>query len=91
MNKQKGDKVPLYFAYQAFQEVINVAARYAQARLYVTQALAIGELGEGHRQILIPARRSLQPNATLTALRTAAELQVCPAMPMTIAVPSPAQ
>ena len=35
--------------------VVQLAAHRAQAGLDVAQALAIGELGEGHRQILIPA------------------------------------
>ena len=38
--------------------MVQLAAHRAEAGLDVAQALAIGELGEGHRQILIPAVRS---------------------------------
>jgi hypothetical protein len=40
----------------AESNVIQFAAHRAKARLDVTQAFAVSQLGEGHRQILIPAR-----------------------------------
>jgi hypothetical protein len=38
--------------------VIEFAAQRAQARFYVTKAIAISQLGKGHRQILVPTRES---------------------------------
>ena len=46
--------------------VVQLATHRAQTGLDVPQALAIGELGEGHRQILIPAGEVLRvPVATI--------------------------
>ena len=40
--------------------VVQLAVDGAQARFDVAQALAIGQLGEGHGEVLIPAGQILQ-------------------------------
>jgi len=51
--------------------VIELALHGAEAGLDVTQALAVGQLREGHGQVLVPARKPSQVRvAAITAPRT---------------------
>jgi hypothetical protein len=43
---------------------------------FLTQTFAIGQLGEGHRQILIPAGETSQPEAALITRDATTELPV---------------
>jgi hypothetical protein len=38
--------------------MVELAAHRPQTRLYVAQALAVSQLREGHRQVLVPAREA---------------------------------
>lgn len=46
-------------------QMVQLALRRTPADLDVPQTIPIGQLGESHRQILIPAGKSPQPNVTL--------------------------
>ncbi len=47
--------------------MVQLATYRAQASLDVPQALAIGELGEGHRQILVPTGKVLRVTVSTVA------------------------
>jgi hypothetical protein len=47
--------------------VVQLATYRAQAGLDVPQTLAIGELGEGHRQILVPTGKVLRLKVSTVA------------------------
>src|SRR5271165_5552731 len=57
-------------------QVIQLALQRMQTSLDITQALAIGQLGECHRQILIPAAKAPQSAIALITLDTTAKLPV---------------
>jgi len=54
--------------------VIKLAADGAQARFDVAQALAVGQLGEGHGEILIPAGQIFEVAITRIASDALLEL-----------------
>jgi hypothetical protein len=56
--------------------VVELAAHRSQARLDVAEALAVSELSEGHRQILIPARQTSVVLIAVIASHTLLELDV---------------
>jgi len=56
--------------------VVKLAAHRAQARLDVAETLAVSELSEGHRQILIPARQASVVAIAIIAGHTLLELDV---------------
>jgi hypothetical protein len=56
--------------------VVQLVRRASQASLDISQALAIGELGEGHAQKLIPAGEAAQPVIAAVARDTPAELPI---------------
>ena len=56
--------------------VVELAAHRTQARFDVAQALAIGQLREGHRQILIPAGEASQPRIALIPRDATAKLTI---------------
>ena len=60
----------------AESHVIQLALHRTQTGLDVAQAFAIGQLREGHGQILIPAGKSAQPDVALIALDATAKLPV---------------
>src|ERR1035438_535406 len=56
--------------------VVELAAHRFQARLNVAETLAVSELSEGHRQILIPARQTSVVLIAVIASHTLLELEV---------------
>src|SRR5450755_4738835 len=56
--------------------VVELAAHRSQARLNVAETLAVSELREGHRQILIPARQTSVVLIAVIASHTLLELEV---------------
>jgi hypothetical protein len=56
--------------------VIQFALQRTQTGFDVAQTLAIGQLGKGHRQILIPAGEASQPEGAVIACDAATELPV---------------
>ncbi len=56
--------------------VVEFAAHRAETLLNITQTLAVGELGESHRQILIPARKTPVIAVPVIAVNTFLELGV---------------
>jgi hypothetical protein len=56
--------------------VIELASQGAQACFYVAKTISISQLGEGHRQILVPARETSRPRIAAVALYTPAKLAV---------------
>jgi hypothetical protein len=56
--------------------VVEFATHRAQARLDVAETLAVSELSEGHRQILIPARQTSMVIIAVIAGHTLLELDV---------------
>jgi hypothetical protein len=71
--------------------VVQLAAHRAQAGLDVAQALAIGELGEGHRQIPITSNALVKflVRQMLDQLRQHGAAQVHPALlPLSLPPPS---
>lgn len=54
--------------------VIKLAADRTQARLNVSQAFTVGQLGKSHCQILVQARESSMPRIALIAVNTFPEL-----------------
>jgi hypothetical protein len=60
--------------WSAERAVIELAALGSQTDFYVSKALAIGELGESHREKLIPTREAPDVSVPLEALDATAEL-----------------
>jgi hypothetical protein len=56
--------------------VIEFASQRSQARFYVAKTVSIGQLSEGHRQILIPTRETSRPRITAVARYTTPKLAV---------------
>src|ERR1019366_8606543 len=56
--------------------VVELAAHRSQTRLDVAETLAVSELSEGHRQILIPARQTSVVLIAVIAGHTLLELEV---------------
>jgi hypothetical protein len=56
--------------------VVEFATHRAQARLDVAETLAVSELSEGHRQILIPARQPSTVSIAVIASHTLLEVDV---------------
>src|SRR5450759_3008935 len=56
--------------------MVELAAHRSQARLNVAETLAVSELSEGHRQILIPARQTSVVLIAVIASHTLLELEV---------------
>src|SRR5271166_1430477 len=57
-------------------QVIQLALQRTQTSFDVAQAFPIGQLGEGHRQILIPTAEASQPEVALITLDATTELPV---------------
>src|SRR6266536_260130 len=57
-------------------QVVQLALQRTQTGFDVAQTLAIGQLGEGHRQILIPTGEAAQPQVALITLDAATKLAV---------------
>src|SRR4029077_9985646 len=57
-------------------QVVQLALHRTQTGLDVAQTFPIGQLREGHGQILIPAGKSAQPDVALIALDATAKLPV---------------
>src|SRR5258708_7386098 len=57
-------------------QVIEVALQRTETGFDVAQTLPIGQLSEGHRQILIPAAEASHPQVALIALDATTELAV---------------
>src|ERR1019366_4297989 len=57
-------------------QVIQLALQRTQTGFDVAQTLAIGQLGEGHRQILIPAGEASPPEVALITRDATTELPV---------------
>jgi hypothetical protein len=57
-------------------QVVQLALHRAQTGLDVAQTFPIGQLREGHGQILIPAGKSAQPDIALIALDATTKLPV---------------
>src|ERR1017187_1304506 len=57
-------------------QVIQLALQRTQTGFDVAQTLSIGQLGEGHRQILIPAGEAAQPEVALITRDATTELSV---------------
>src|SRR6266852_5685604 len=60
----------------AESQVVQLALHRTQTGLDVAQTFPIGQLREGHGQILIPAGKSAQPDVALIALDATAKLPV---------------
>ncbi len=60
----------------AESQVVQLALHRTQTGLDVAQTFPIGQLREGHGQILIPAGKSAQPEVALIALDATAKLPV---------------
>jgi hypothetical protein len=56
--------------------MVEFAAQRSQARFYIAKAIPVSELGEGHRQILIPTRESSRPRISAVASDTTAKLTI---------------
>jgi len=56
--------------------MVEFAAQRSQARFYIAKAIAVSELGKGHRQILIPTRETSRPRISAVASDTAAKLTI---------------
>jgi hypothetical protein len=56
--------------------VVEFAAQRSQARFYVAKAIPVSELGEGHRQILIPTREASRPRISAVPSDTTAKLAI---------------
>src|SRR5664279_5145165 len=56
--------------------MIQLALQRTQTSFNVPQTFAIGQLGEGHRQILIPTTEASQPQVALIARDAATKLPV---------------
>ena len=56
--------------------VVELASQRAQAGLDVAKALPISQLGEGHRQILVPAREASRPRIAAVARHATAKLAI---------------
>ena len=56
--------------------MIQLALQGTQTGFDVAQTFAIGQLGEGHRQILVPAGEASQPEVALITLDATTELPV---------------
>src|SRR5260370_4453668 len=54
--------------------MIQLVARRTQAGFDVAQALAVGQLGKGHRKKLIPAGETTQPAVAIVTLDNAPEI-----------------
>jgi hypothetical protein len=57
-------------------QVIQLALQRTQTSFDVAQTFPIGQLGEGHRQILIPTAEASQPEVALITLDATTELPV---------------
>src|SRR6516164_6742592 len=69
-----GERGPRYAA--AKTHVVKLAAQRAQTRFYVAQAVAISQLCERHRQILVPTGEAARPGISAVASHTTAELAI---------------
>jgi len=56
--------------------MVEFAAQRSQARFYIAKAISIGELGKGHRQILIPTREAPWPYVSAVPSETTAKLAI---------------
>ena len=60
----------------AESHVVELAAKRTQARFDIAEAFAVGQLGEGHREELIPAGEAARAPLAIVAGHTAPELAI---------------
>jgi len=56
--------------------MVEFAAQRSQARFYIAKAIAVSELGKGHRQILIPTREASRPRISAVPSDATAKLAI---------------
>ena len=56
--------------------MVEFAAQRSQARFYVAKAIPVSQLGEGHRQILIPTREASRSRIAAVPSDTTAKLAI---------------
>jgi mRNA-degrading endonuclease toxin of MazEF toxin-antitoxin module len=56
--------------------VVELAAQTTQARFYVSEAVPVSQLGESHRQILVPAREASRASIATVTRHAPTELAI---------------
>jgi hypothetical protein len=56
--------------------MVKFATQRSQTRFYIAKAISISELGEGHRQVLIPTRKASRSRISAVPSDTTAKLAI---------------